>query len=63
MCIEFNGIQHYIPIEFFGGVNNLKSQIKRDKIKEEYCKNNDIQLLIIKYNEDASEVLNNYFFE
>lgn len=52
ICIEFNGKQHYEPIKYWGGEDGLKSQQKRDKIKINYCKNKNIKVLTIKYNED-----------
>lgn len=55
--LEFNGKQHYEPIEFFGGVDNFMTQKKRDDMKLEYCKNNQIPLFIIKYNENIQERL------
>lgn len=61
ICIEFNGKQHYEPIEYFGGINSLKSQIKRDLIKREYCENNNILLIIIRYDDDIYNILDNYF--
>lgn len=51
-CIEFNGIQHYEPSEFFGGVDAFELNQIRDKIKKEYCDNNNIPLIIIRYDED-----------
>ena len=50
ICIEYNGRQHYEPIKLWGGINNLTEIKKRDKIKMQYCKNNNIPLIIIKYN-------------
>lgn len=50
-CIEFNGRQHYLPIDYFGGYDELLNTQKRDKIKKEYCRNNNIPLIIIKYDE------------
>ena len=49
--IEFNGEQHYdvMRAKFFNGKNGLKSQKRRDKIKQDYCYNNNINLLIIPY--------------
>lgn len=44
--IEFNGEQHYLNNHW--GVN-LKDIKMRDKIKYDYCKNNNINLLILKY--------------
>jgi hypothetical protein len=57
ICIEYQGIQHYEPIDFFGGVVAFKSNKERDKIKREYCINNNIPLIIIKYNEDVPSIL------
>ena len=54
---KVNGRQHYEPIEFFGGINNFIAQQKRDYMKLEYCKNNQIPLFIIKYNENIKERL------
>ena len=47
--IEFNGIQHYEAIGFFGGNKGLLSCQKRDNIKKEWCEQNEIPLLTIKY--------------
>ena len=54
ICIEYDGIQHYEPITFGGismeeAIENLKYTQKKDKIKTEYCKNNNIKLLRIPY--------------
>jgi hypothetical protein len=56
-CIEFNGKQHYEPIDFFGGIRGFEKQKKRDKIKIKYCLDNNIKLITIKYNENISEIL------
>lgn len=47
-CIEFNGVQHYYPIDIFGGEENLIKIKIRDGIKQKYCKENNIKLIIIK---------------
>jgi len=60
ICIEFDGKQHYESINFFGGKDGLKNSIKRDKIKNKYCKNNNIILIRIKYNENVEKILNEY---
>lgn len=52
LCIEYNGLQHYEPIEHFGGIKKFKTQLINDVIKSEYCTDNNIKLLIIKYDED-----------
>lgn len=47
-CIEFNGIQHYYPIDIFGGLQSLEKNKIRDNIKVNFCDENNINLLIIK---------------
>jgi hypothetical protein len=57
MCIEYDGRQHYESIKYFGGEKRLKKQKQIDSIKNEYCKNNNIRLIRIKYDEDIEKVL------
>jgi len=59
-CIEYDGIQHFESIDFFGGISVLKDTKKRDKIKNEYCENNNIKLLRIKYTENVSEKIKQF---
>ena len=61
VCIEYQGRQHYEPVDFFGGVSGFENQQYLDKIKEGYCIDNNIQLLKIRYDEDVSNFLNEYF--
>jgi len=49
--IEFQGDQHIKPVEWFGGEENLKLTQKRDNIKKEYCKKNNIPLIEIPYSD------------
>lgn len=49
ICIEYDGIQHFEPIEYFGGESTLIEQIKKDRIKNEFCENNNIKLIRIPY--------------
>lgn len=52
MCIEYNGEQHYKSVKYFGGQETLIKIQKRDKIKQDFCENNNMKILIIKYNEN-----------
>ncbi len=61
-CIEYDGEQHYKSIEYFGGVKSFKLRQKRDMIKNDYCKNNNIKLLRIKYDENIENKLTEYGF-
>ena len=47
LCIEFDGKQHFEE-SYYG--NCLEQQKLRDKIKNEYCNKNNIELLRIPYN-------------
>lgn len=55
ICIEFDGIQHFKPIDFFGGVERFIYTKNHDNIKTDYCENNNIKLIRVKYNEDIQE--------
>ena len=48
-CIEYDGKQHFEPIDYFGGKNGFIKTQERDDIKNQYCKNNDIKLIRIPY--------------
>ena len=52
-AIEYNGIQHYQPVDFFDGEEGFRAQQERDKMKQEYCKINNIDLIIIPYNDES----------
>jgi very-short-patch-repair endonuclease len=58
ICIEYDGIQHFESIEYFGGDSVFNETKIRDKIKNEYCKNNNIHLIRISYKE---LILSNYY--
>jgi len=60
ICIEFDGIQHFKSIKYFGGEKRLIEQKIKDKIKNEHCKNNNIHLLRIRYDENVEEKLNRF---
>jgi hypothetical protein len=64
-AIEFHGIQHYKPQEYFGGIKKFEDQIKKDKIKEKYCLDNNISLLVIPYWEidNIEKILEQFLFE
>lgn len=51
--IEYDGRQHFIPIEKFGGELEFQKTIKRDKTKNELCKANNFKLFRLRY--DYSE--------
>ena len=58
ICIEYDGKQHFIINEFFDKKDDFENRLKRDQIKNEYCINNNIKLIRIKYNENIQKKLN-----
>ena len=61
IIIEYNGEQHYRYVPFFhtGGEIDFEKQQNRDNKLREYCKQNSIHLIEIKYNDDIEKVLEN----
>lgn len=54
--IEYNGIQHYKAIDYFGGVERLQKQQYFDELKRQYANE---KLIIIKYDEDIKKSFEN----
>lgn len=61
-CIEYDGEQHFRPVDFFGGEESFKVRQLHDQIKTDYCNTNNIYLLRIPYNKNIVEELNNFLF-
>lgn len=49
IIIEYDGEQHSKPIEYWGGLEELKATQRRDKIKTNYCLDNGITIIRIPY--------------
>lgn len=68
-CIEYDGEHHFIPVirskstTMEQAKENLKNIQFRDKIKTDYCKNNNIKLIRIPYTEfnNIEKILDTYF--
>jgi len=56
-CVEFDGEQHFKVVEKWGGEEGLKNRKRRDKIKTNFCKENSINLIRIRYNENIKNKL------
>ena len=50
-CIEFDGLQHYQPVPHFGGIDAYERLKTNDKIKNDYCEENFINLVRIRYDQ------------
>lgn len=56
--IEYDGKQHFEPIDFFGGVDGFRKTQTRDEIKNNYCKEHNIPILRIPYTMSIEEIKN-----
>lgn len=69
LCIEYQGQQHYYPVDFTGSLTDeekeeqFRQQKYRDKLKYDYCKNKGINLLEIPYTlyNDIENIIYNQF--
>lgn len=62
IAIEYNGKQHYVPVEHFGGQLAFEDTLRRDKLKQQKCKENNCTLFEVKYDyteEDYNELVKN----
>lgn len=54
--IEYDGKQHFEPIDFFGGIEGFEKTQIRDNIKNNYCKSKNIPMLRIPYAMSINEI-------
>jgi len=55
--MEYQGIQHFEPVEHWGGRASLKQVKERDKKKKELCSKSGIELIYFYYYEELSKEL------
>lgn len=63
IAIEFQGEQHYRPVDFFGGEANFAEQVRRDERKRKLCKKNGCLLIEVASGYDEQELLTRLRFE
>ena len=63
ILIEYQGLQHYQPIDYFGGEEHFKTQQKHDKMKSDYAKDHHYNLITVPYTEDTFSKIKNYLFK
>lgn len=59
-AIEYQGKQHYEPIDFFGGSAGYQSNLKRDARKKSRCRANGITVLYWDYDKPVTD---DYFIQ
>lgn len=60
ILVEFDGRHHFEAVEAFGGEKALKKQKITDEIKNNFCRDNNLELIRIKYSskeKDSQELL------
>ncbi|MDA7538806.1 hypothetical protein N8544_00695 [Akkermansiaceae bacterium] len=55
IAFEYQGQQHYEPIDFFGGEEAYKKTVDRDLRKQHLCEENDVKLIYWKYSEEITK--------
>lgn len=57
VCIEYDGEHHFHPIEAWGGHEKFLINQENDKIKSEYCQNNNITLVRLPYTLSKDDII------
>ena len=57
LAFEYQGLQHYEPIDFWGGKEGLKYRQKLDEQKRKLCKENNVKLIEWRYDEPISKIM------
>jgi predicted nucleic acid-binding Zn-ribbon protein len=59
--IEYDGIQHFKPVDIFGGEEYYKKLVEYDGLKNRWCIDNEFELVRIPYDLDVFEYLSSHF--
>jgi hypothetical protein len=51
LAIEYQGAQHFQPVEFFGGKEAFEKLKKRDRRKAQVCSAHNVRLIYFRYDE------------
>ncbi len=54
-AIEYQGIQHFLPVEFFGGEEALAQRQELDRLKMQLCEENGVRLIVWPYSVEPTE--------
>ena len=60
ILIEYQGEQHYFPVEHFGGIKKFEKQKEHDELKRKYALDNNYMLLEIPYKVKTYKSIRNY---
>jgi hypothetical protein len=57
LAFEYQGQQHYQPINFFGGEKSFRKRLELDKRKKRLCKENNVTLIEWRYDEPVTKAV------
>lgn len=63
ILIEYQGLQHYQPIDYFGGDDRFTVQQKHDQIKLDYAKEHGYNLIAVPYTVDTLSKIKKYLIK
>ena len=63
ILIEYQGVQHYRPVKYFGGEDAYKKQVEIDNLKRDNASKEDLWLVEIPYTLDNKEKIKNFLVE
>jgi hypothetical protein len=55
--IEYQGLQHYEPVEYFGGKEAFQKNLERDEKKRKLCEINNCVLIYVNENYDFDKIV------
>jgi len=61
IAIEYHGLQHDQPIDFFGGHEAYEKNIERDNRKKALCMENGVRLIEVREGYDLNELIREIF--
>lgn len=63
ILIEYQGVQHYKPIQHFGGKSKFEIQQKHDQLKRDYARKNGYNLIEVPYTIRKREDIKDYLIK
>lgn len=54
VAIEYQGKQHFEPVDFFGWEEGYRKTVERDKLKKQLSDEHGVKLIYINYWEDIT---------
>ena len=57
IAIEYQGKQHFEPVDYFGGEENFLKQKERDELKAKRSAEHGVKLIYVNYWEDLTPAL------